>query len=89
MQAERNVFEIIEGDYVVKAFYSFIHENYLIFILEYLPGGDFETLLEKYICFDEYIVKLYIAELILAIESLHSKGIVHRDLKPANILLDQ
>ncbi len=40
------MFEIIEGDYVVKAFYSFIHENYLIFILEFLSGGDFESLLE-------------------------------------------
>ena len=28
------------------------------------------------------------AELILAIESLHKKNIIHRDLKPQNILLD-
>ena len=32
---------------------------------------------------------LYFAELVLAIESLHSLGIVHRDLKPDNILMDE
>jgi serine/threonine protein kinase len=31
---------------------------------------------------------LYIAELILAVDYLHSIGIVHRDLKPQNILID-
>ena len=54
-----------------------------------MPGGDFGSILREYNCFDEWIVKFYAAELVLAIESLHSKGIVHRDLKPDNILLDK
>lgn len=37
---------------------------------------------------DEWIVKIYMAELTLAIEYLHSQNIIHRDLKPDNILLD-
>lgn len=39
--AEKNIFEIISGEYVVKAFYSFLHEHYLCFVLEYMMGGDF------------------------------------------------
>jgi 3-phosphoinositide dependent protein kinase-1 len=33
--------------------------------------------------------RFFIAELVLALESIHTKKIVHRDLKPDNILLDE
>lgn len=38
--------------------------------------------------FDELTSKMIIAEVMLAIEYLHSKNIIYRDLKPENILLD-
>lgn len=37
---------------------------------------------------DEFTAKFIIAEVILAIEYLHSKNIIYRDLKPENIILD-
>jgi len=33
--------------------------------------------------------RFYIAEIILAVDQLHSMGIIYRDLKPENILLDK
>jgi len=33
-------------------------------------------------------VKFYAANLVLALEHLHSKGIMHRDIKPSNLLID-
>lgn len=39
--------------------------------------------------FTEEDVKFYLAELVLAVNHLHSIGIIYRDLKPENILLDQ
>lgn len=37
--------------------------------------------------FPEQRAKFYSAEIILAIEDLHSKQIIYRDLKPENILV--
>ncbi|CAD8048231.1 unnamed protein product [Paramecium sonneborni] len=89
LKAERNIFEILSGDFVVKAYYSFSHEQNLCFVQEYMVGGDFSHILKMYTALDEEYVRHYIAEVVLALEYLRSKNIVHRDLKPDNILLDK
>ncbi|KAK6938801.1 Protein kinase domain [Dillenia turbinata] len=62
-----------------------IHNLYLV--MEYLNGGDLYSLLRKVGCLEEDVARIYVAELVLALEYLHSLGIVHRDLKPDNILI--
>ncbi len=88
LKAERDVFGKISGDFVVKALFTFTHENYLCFVMEYMIGGDFGYILDAYGCLDHDVAKFYAAEIVLALESLHSVGIIHRDLKPDNLLLD-
>lgn len=88
LKKEQEVFSLLNGDFVVKALFTFSYETYICFVMEYMMGGDLGSLLETYTCFDESIAKFYISEIILATEYLHSVSIIHRDLKPDNILLD-
>jgi len=75
--------------WVVSLYYSFQDLEYLYLIMEYVPGGDMMTLLIKYDTFSESVTKFYIAEIILAIESIHNWGYIHRDIKPDNLLIDE
>ncbi|KAH7439856.1 hypothetical protein KP509_04G079200 [Ceratopteris richardii] len=57
--------------------------------MEYLPGGDMMTLLMRKETLSEDVARFYIAETILAIESIHKHNYIHRDIKPDNLLLDK
>jgi protein-serine/threonine kinase len=57
-------------------------------ILDLCPGGDLSYHLTKREIFSEKDAKFFIAEVILAIEYIHSLDIIYRDLKPENILID-
>ena len=57
--------------------------------MEYCPCGDIGDILKKERRFGEEVARIYISEIILALEYLHSKGIIYRDLKPDNIILDE
>lgn len=46
-------------------------------IMEYLPGGNLITLLERYEL-NEEAARFYCAEIALAVEAIHSMGYVHR-----------
>lgn len=58
--------------------------------MEFHPGGDLLSLLGRRdgtLTEDE--ARFYLAEMVLALHTLHSMGYVHRDIKPENVLLDR
>jgi serine/threonine kinase 38 len=55
--------------------------------MEYLQGGDLMTLLMEKDILSEEMSRFYIAETILAIESVHNLNYIHRDLKPDNLII--
>lgn len=89
LRRENKIFGLAKEDFVVRALFTFIHETYICFVMEYMIGGDFGDILFNYCALDEDVARFYIAEIVLAVDYLHSLGIVHRDLKPDNILLDK
>ncbi len=77
-----------ESDFVAKLYWTFSSKDYLYLVMEYLNGGDCASLVKILGGLSEDWAKKYIAEVVLGVEHLHSRGIVHRDLKPDNLLID-
>jgi serine/threonine-protein kinase RIM15 len=78
-----------ESDFVAKLYWTFSSKDYLYLVMEYLNGGDCASLIKVLGSLPEDWAKKYLAEVVLGVEHLHSRGIVHRDLKPDNLLIDQ
>lgn len=88
VKAERDILAEADNEWVVKLYYSFQDKDSLYFVMDYIPGGDMMSLLIRMEVFPEHLARFYIAELTLAIESVHKMGFIHRDIKPDNILID-
>jgi serine/threonine protein kinase len=87
-QTERNVLEYIRHPFIVTLRFAFQTKQKLYFVLDYCPGGELFFHLGRAGRFSEHRGRFYAAQIVLALEYLHSKGIVYRDLKPENVLLD-
>lgn len=62
--------------------------NHLWLVLEYVPGGDLLSLLQRRGLLPEAEAFRYACEIVAAIGAVHSLGFIHRDVKPDNILID-
>ncbi|XVE72910.1 hypothetical protein DITRI_Ditri11bG0076100 [Diplodiscus trichospermus] len=89
VKAERNLLAEVDSNCIVKLYCSFQDEEFLYLIMEYLPGGDMMTLLMRKDTLTDDEARFYVAETVLAIESIHEHNYIHRDIKPDNLLLDR
>uniref|UniRef100_A0A8C0XI82 Serine/threonine-protein kinase MRCK alpha n=1 Tax=Castor canadensis TaxID=51338 RepID=A0A8C0XI82_CASCN len=86
---ERDV--LVNGDskWITALHYAFQDDNNLYLVMDYYVGGDLLTLLSKFEDrLPEDMARFYLAEMVIAIDSVHQLHYVHRDIKPDNILMD-
>ncbi|XP_061610755.1 serine/threonine-protein kinase MRCK alpha isoform X1 [Phyllopteryx taeniolatus] len=87
---ERDVLVNGDSQWITTLHYAFQDDNNLYLVMDYYVGGDLLTLLSKFEDrLPEDMARFYLAEMVLAIDSIHQLHYVHRDIKPDNILLDR
>lgn len=84
---ERQILNALKHPFVVTLHYTFQTASDLYFVMDYCANGELYEYIRKLGSFSEECARWYLAEIVVALEHIHSRGIVHRDLKPENILL--
>ncbi|TFY66708.1 hypothetical protein EVG20_g4383 [Dentipellis fragilis] len=85
---ERDILTATKTPWLVRLLYAFQDPEHVYLAMEYVPGGDFRTLLNNSGVLKEEHARFYISEMFAAVRELHKLGYIHRDLKPENFLVD-
>jgi len=86
---ERAVMQQLKHWSCVELKRCFRDRKSLYVLLEMVPGGELFRYLDQKGRLSEPVACFYAAQVLIAMEQLHSQGVVYRDLKPENLLIDQ
>ena len=57
--------------------YAFQDEKFLYMVMDFMPGGDLVNLMSNYEIPEKWAM-FYTAEVVLALDAIHSMGFIHR-----------
>lgn len=79
IKTERKIMEMIDHPFIIKLEYAFQNRQKLYLLTKFCPGGELFFHIQKIQRFNEDATKFYAAQIILALELLHSKDIIYRE----------
>ncbi|KAK8402567.1 hypothetical protein O3P69_000748 [Scylla paramamosain] len=86
---EKNILRQVTHPFIIEMYWHYRDDRFLYMLFEYVCGGELFAYLRNAGKFPLLSATFYAAEIVSALEYLHSLNIVYRDLKPENLLLDK
>ncbi|NXE85350.1 AKT2 kinase, partial [Cochlearius cochlearius] len=86
---ESRVLQNTRHPFLTALKYAFQTNDRLCFVMEYANGGELFFHLSRERVFTEDRARFYGAEIVSALEYLHSRDVVYRDIKLENLMLDK
>eukprot|EP01065_Artemidia_motanka_P025329 TRINITY_DN3032_c0_g2_i1.p1 TRINITY_DN3032_c0_g2~~TRINITY_DN3032_c0_g2_i1.p1 ORF type:complete len:1361 (+),score=411.78 TRINITY_DN3032_c0_g2_i1:58-4140(+) len=86
--AEVRLMSDLQHDNVVAVLSSAVVQKWVVVVMEFVPGGSLQTVLEQFGALPDPSLKRYTRDVLRGLHFLHSRAVIHRDLKPANLLLE-
>lgn len=79
IKSERKILEMVDHPFIIKLRYAFHNERKLYLVTNFCSGGELYFHLNRIGRFNESSAKFYVAQMILALEHLHSMDIIYRE----------
>ena len=86
-QHEMCMLKRCEHPHIVRSLAFYQGPQDVALVLEHVPGGDFQQVLERHGALAEHTVLVVVAQLVSALAHMHSLDTLHRDIKLENLLL--
>jgi len=86
---EKSILKTIQHPFLISLTDSWKDSRFLYLLFPYIPGGELFSYLRNAGRFSPSTTLFYSAEIVSALEYLHSLSVAYRDLKPENLLLDR